>query len=186
MNLLAQAAVNEGMSIRRACCRMPGWVLWPAALAAGLYAAFGAAAACMFAIAGAGGIFFLEIVNYVEHYGLTRGRLANGNYERVGVGHAWNANHMLSNAVLLRLQRHSDHHMHGHRPYYTLNNLEGAPKLPASYSTMILLAMLPPAWFCVMNPRVHMHRVLADIQRSANTEASESNDEPPLDTAVLA
>jgi alkane 1-monooxygenase len=165
---------------------MPGWVLWPAALAAGLHAVFGPAAAIMYAIGGAGGIYFLEAVNYVEHYGLSRGRLVNGSYERVSVGHAWNANHMLSNAVLLRLQRHSDHHMHGHRPYYTLNHLEGAPKLPASYSTMILLAMVPPAWFCVMNPRVHMHRVLADVQRNAGSQAPDYGSEPPLDTAVLA
>jgi hypothetical protein len=74
----------------------------------------------------------------------------------------------LSNAVLLRLQRHTDHHMHGSRPYWMLNSLEGAPKLPGSYSAMLLLALVPPLWFCVMNPRVHMHRLLADVQQASD------------------
>lgn len=65
-----------------------------------------------------------------------------------------NANHLVSNALLLRLQRHTDHHMHGQKPFYQLRNLEGAPRLPADYSTMMMVAWLPPLWFSIMNPRV--------------------------------
>lgn len=65
-----------------------------------------------------------------------------------------NANHLVSNASLLRLQRHTDHHMRGHVPFYQLRNVEGAPRLPADYSTMMLVAWLPPLWFSIMNPRV--------------------------------
>jgi hypothetical protein len=152
------------LSMCCALCRIPGWFLWPLATCTAFYFAFGPAAAAMYAAAGFGSVFFLEVINYVEHYGLRRRILADGKPERVSVGHSWNANHMLSNAVLLRLQRHTDHHMHASRPYYELESVEGAPKLPACYSAMIVLALVPPLWFCVMNPRVHMHQVLQDVQ----------------------
>jgi alkane 1-monooxygenase len=45
-------------------------------------------------------ILLLEIVNYVEHYGLQRQKLASGYYERVSICHSWNANHWLSNMLL--------------------------------------------------------------------------------------
>lgn len=145
-------------------CRIPGWFVWPLATGTAFCFVFGPAAAAMYAVVGFGSVFFLEVVNYVEHYGLRRRILADGKPERVSIGHSWNDNHMLSNAVLLRLPRHTDHHMHGSRPYYELESVEGAPKLPACYSAMVLLALVPPLWFCIMNPRVHMHRVLQDVQ----------------------
>lgn len=130
----------------------------------------GPAAVAMYALSAAGSVFFLEVVNYVEHYGLRRRTLPNGKPERVSIGHSWNANHMLSNAVLLRLQRHTDHHMRGAVPYYELESVEGAPKLPMCYSAMMLLALVPPLWFVVMNPRVHMHRLLQDVQFDARDD----------------
>jgi alkane 1-monooxygenase len=133
--------------------------------------AFGQAASLMFLGQGLLSVFFLAVVNYVEHYGLQRSILPNGKPERVAAEHSWNANHLLSNAVLLRLQRHTDHHMNASKPYHELESIEGAPKLPASYSAMMLLAFVPPMWFCVMNPRVHLHRLIADIQRQAKPGA---------------
>jgi Fatty acid desaturase len=130
-------------------------------------AALGGAAGAMFAAAAGGAVFFLETVNYIEHYGLARRRLPSGKFERAAVQHSWNANQWFSNAVLLRLQRHTDHHMHAAKPYWRLENIEGAPKLPADYSVMFLLALWPPAWFAVMNPRVHIHRMLCDVQGTA-------------------
>lgn len=130
-----------------------------------MQAAFGPPATAFFLIQGVLATCLLEVINYVEHYGLCREQLPNGQFERVSEEHSWNANHMLSNAVLLRLQRHTDHHMHSTKPYHELESIEGAPKLPASYPAMLLLALVPPMWFCVMNPRVHMHRLLADVQR---------------------
>ena len=159
-------------------CRIPGWILWPAGIIAVLQATLGTAAAFTYIAAAIGSICYLETINYVEHYGLQRRQLPSGAPERVNIGHSWNANHLFSNASLLRLQRHTDHHMHGHRPYYTLNSVEGAPKLPASYSVMLLMALVPPLWFVVMNPRVHIHRLLAEAQANAAQQggsASESD-----------
>ncbi|RMX21742.1 alkane 1-monooxygenase [Legionella jordanis] len=100
----------------------------------------------------------LEIVNYVEHYGLERKRLANGQYERVSAQHAWNANHWLSNMLLFHLQRHSDHHIHGANPYQILEHVEESPQLPSGYLGMMLLALIPSFWFAVMNKRVLAYR----------------------------
>lgn len=57
-----------------------------------------------------GGICYLELTNYIEHYGLQRKRLPDGTYEKVTIRHSWNAAHRMSNYLLFKLQRHSDHH----------------------------------------------------------------------------
>jgi alkane 1-monooxygenase len=123
----------------------------------------GIKALALFVLAAGGAIIFLSVINYVEHYGLVRPRLASGHHVPVSYNHSWNANHLGSNASLLRLQRHTDHHMHASKPFYRLENVEGAPRLPGNYSSMILLAMIPPLWFCVMNPRVHLYQMLSEV-----------------------
>lgn len=60
------------------------------------------------------GMFFLELINYIEHYGLLRKQDENGIYESINKMHSWNS---LSSPVLFRIQRHSDHHAHSFRPY---------------------------------------------------------------------
>ncbi|WP_194778491.1 alkane 1-monooxygenase [Pararhodonellum marinum] len=96
----------------------------------------------------------LELVNYLEHYGMERKRLATGKYERVTPLHSWNASHVVSNFLLFQLQRHSDHHAFAHKRYQVLDHHSDSPQLPAGYSAMIILAMFPPLWFSVMNPRL--------------------------------
>jgi alkane 1-monooxygenase len=94
----------------------------------------------------------LEIVNYIEHYGMERKLLDNGRYERVNPLHSWNASQRISNFLLFQLQRHSDHHAFAHKPFQVLNHYEESPQLPAGYSAMIILALFPPLWFSIMNP----------------------------------
>ena len=94
----------------------------------------------------------LEIVNYIEHYGLQR-NTTNGKREAFGMMHAWNADHVATNSMLANLQRHSDHHMHAWKPYATLEPLPG-PQLPTGYAGCLLLAMVPPLWFAMMHPRL--------------------------------
>jgi len=96
----------------------------------------------------------LELVNYVEHYGLERKKLENGRYEKVTPVHSWNSSHKFSNYMLFNLQRHSDHHAWAHLPYTVLKHHKEAPQLPAGYPSMILLALVPSLWFKFMNPRV--------------------------------
>ena len=96
----------------------------------------------------------LEIINYVEHYGLQRRELSPGRYERVKPWHSWNASHRVTNWLLFNLQRHSDHHYLASRPYYNLRHYDDVPQLPAGYATMIVVSLVPPLWRHVMDPRV--------------------------------
>jgi alkane 1-monooxygenase len=96
----------------------------------------------------------LELVNYVEHYGILRREISPGKYERVNPLHSWNSSHLLSNFFLFQLQRHSDHHVYAHKRYQVLDHHDESPQLPFGYSTMIILALVPPLWYTVMNRRL--------------------------------
>lgn len=99
----------------------------------------------------------LELVNYVEHYGICRNEVSPGTYERVMPVHSWNTDYIISNFFLFQLQRHSDHHYNAIKRYQILNSYKESPQLPAGYPTMIILALMPPLWFRVMNPRLISH-----------------------------
>ncbi|SDI64327.1 alkane 1-monooxygenase [Aliiruegeria lutimaris] len=105
-------------------------------------------------------VWQLEVVNYVEHYGLTRKHLGEGRYEHVLPRHSWNASHRASNWLLINLQRHSDHHYKPQRRFPLLQaySEEEAPQLPYGYPVMAFLAMIPPLWRRRMNPRVRAWR----------------------------
>jgi alkane 1-monooxygenase len=103
------------------------------------------------------GITLLEIVNYLEHYGMLRRKEHTGRWERVRPSHSWNSNNIATNVLLYHLQRHSDHHANPTRRYQALRDVDEAPVLPTGYAGMILLALFPPLWFRVMDPRVLDH-----------------------------
>ncbi len=103
------------------------------------------------------GFTLLETVNYVEHYGLLRQKDAAGRYELVKPRHSWNNNHVVTNLLLYQLQRHSDHHANPARRFVALRHLDEAPQLPAGYAAMILVALVPPAWRRIMDPRLLDH-----------------------------
>lgn len=105
-------------------------------------------------------IWQLELVNYIEHYGLTRRHLGNGKFEHVLPRHSWNAAHRASNWLLINLQRHSDHHYKPDRRFPLLQTYtaEDAPQLPHGYPLMTMAAMIPPLWKRIMNPRVKAWR----------------------------
>ncbi len=112
----------------------------------------------------------LEIVNYVEHYGLHRRRLDNGRYERTTPEHSWNSNFLLTNLFLFHLQRHSDHHAYAKRRCQVLRHYDSSPQLPSGYAGMIVLALFPPLWRAVMDPKVRAYYAgeeyqLTDTQR---------------------
>ena len=105
-------------------------------------------------------IWQLELVNYIEHYGLTRKHLGDGKYEHVQPRHSWNAAQRASNWLLINLQRHSDHHYKPNRRFPLLQTYtsEEAPQLPYGYPMMTMVAMIPPLWRRAMNPRVRAWR----------------------------
>ncbi|WP_108814396.1 alkane 1-monooxygenase [Loktanella sp. Alg231-35] len=101
-------------------------------------------------------VFQLELVDYVEHYGLTRKHLGDGKYEHVLPRHSWNATQQASNWLLINLQRHSDHHYKPNRRFPLLQTYDEdeAPQLPYGYPLMTMTALVPTAWRKMMNPRV--------------------------------
>jgi alkane 1-monooxygenase len=105
-------------------------------------------------------IFQLELVNYIEHYGLTRRYLGDGRYEPQRLHHSWNSAHASTSALLINVTRHSDHHASPARPYSLLQSPDEnvAPHLPYGYAIMTTMALIPPLWMRRMNPRVKAWR----------------------------
>ena len=100
------------------------------------------------------GFLLLETVNYIEHYGLQRNKNDRGKYERVQPFHSWNSNHPIGRIMLFELSRHSDHHFNASRKYQILKNHKNTPEMPTGYPGMMILSLIPPLWFYVMNHRV--------------------------------
>ena len=90
----------------------------------------------------------------LEHYGLERRPRRDGRFERVRPEHSWNSAHRITSWYIFNLNRHSDHHYLASRPYPLLRHFDEAPQLPAGYPSMVLLALVPPLWRAVMDPRV--------------------------------
>jgi alkane 1-monooxygenase len=131
------------------------------AMTAGLFAAltiaFGPVVLPYLLLQAVLGFSLLEVVNYLEHYGLLRGKKEDGRYERCLPQHSWNSNNVASNVLLYHLQRHSDHHANPTRRYQALRHVDEAPQLPTGYAGMIVLAWFPPLWRRVMDRRLLDH-----------------------------
>jgi len=130
----------------------------------GIFLFFGWLTTVYFLCAAILGISMLETVNYIEHYGLQRRQLDNGKYERTLPIHSWNSNHLVGRLMLFELSRHSDHHYMASRKYQILRHHDDVPQLPTGYPGSMMLALVPPAWFYVMNKRVE---ALKTMPRSA-------------------
>jgi len=135
-------------------------VLWGA-----LTIAFGIEILPYLVLQGIVGIWLLESVNFLEHYGMKRAKLESGRYERVRPAHSWNSNNIGTNVLLYHLQRHSDHHANPTRRYQALRDFKEAPALPTGYAGMIVLTWLPPVWRKVMDRRVLAH-LDGDLERA--------------------
>lgn len=104
--------------------------------------------------AGIVGFLLLETINYIEHYGLKRNLLPSGRYERVSEKHSWNSNHVMGRIMLYELTRHSDHHYKSQKKYQILEYHDTSPQMPFGYPTSMVLSLVPPLWFAVMNKRI--------------------------------
>jgi alkane 1-monooxygenase len=126
------------LAILGICCFVGGWL-----------------GGALFLAASLGAILELEVINFIEHYGLRRSPIeGTKRFEAVQERHSWNTNSLASNSFLFNLQRHSDHHAHAGKDYLHLSSIESAPQLPAAYSVMMLVALCPPLWRKVMDHRV--------------------------------
>jgi alkane 1-monooxygenase len=119
---------------------------------------FGAPGVAFFTVQSLIGFSMIEVINYVEHYGLTRRELTPGHYEQVRPWHSWNSSHRISNWFLFNLGQHSDHHCEARRSFQHLRHLDDAPQLPTGYFGIFLLPLFPSLWRHVMDPRVRAWR----------------------------
>jgi len=108
------------------------------------------------------GFLLLETVNYIEHYGLRRNKLASGRYEPVSIRHSWNSNHEVGRILLYELTRHADHHYKASRKYQILRHRDESPQLPTGYPGSMLMSLIPPIWHSVMKPRLEAYYHKAD------------------------
>ncbi len=118
-----------------------------------IYNYFGLEITTYFLFSAVMGFLLLETVNYIEHYGLERKTDSDGKYERVQPFHSWNSNHPIGRIMLFELSRHSDHHFNASRKYQILKNHENSPEMPTGYPGMMILSLIPPLWFYVMNKK---------------------------------
>lgn len=100
------------------------------------------------------GFLLLETVNYIEHYGLRRKKLASGRYENVAPHHSWNSNFELGRIFLYELTRHSDHHFKASRKYQVLRHFDESPQLPFGYPMAMIISLIPPLWFKIINEKI--------------------------------
>lgn len=105
--------------------------------------------ALFFSVCALGGKALLEIVNYMEHYGMVRNPATP-----VQPRHSWNTNKRISSWAMFNLTRHSHHHAQGEVPYQDLKPFPDAPMMIGGYLSTIIVAMLPPLWHKLMTPKV--------------------------------
>ena len=129
-----------------------------ALLIAAVYFFFGGWITIYFLGAAFMGILLLETVNYIEHYGLQRKSTSQNSFERTMPSHSWNSNHAIGRILLFELSRHSDHHYLASRKYQILKHHDDSPQLPTGYPGTMLLALLPPLWFKIMNKKILQHQ----------------------------
>jgi alkane 1-monooxygenase len=123
-----------------------------------IFAVFGPKALLCYIGAAIMGFLLLETVNYIEHYGLRRKLIDGAYYEKVMPIHSWNSNHPIGRLLLFELTRHSDHHYMASRKYQVLRHFDQSPQMPTGYPGMMVLALIPPLWFKVMNTEVERYK----------------------------
>lgn len=149
---------KKGLAVWNPRNRMLHYAAIELALCVAITVALGWPALLFFLAQSVIAIFSLETVNYLEHYGLVRKPTAPDKYEPFGPQHAWNSAHVATDTGLFNLGRHSDHHLHAERPFPELGNDPTTPQLPGGYATSYLLAMIPPLWRRIMDPKVEAWR----------------------------
>jgi len=138
-----------------------------AAVYVALGTAFGWIGLALFAGQSAVAIFLALTIDYTQHYGVVRRETASGRLERLRADHAWTSDHA-SNRSTFNLGLHADHHMKPTQGYSQLVNDDGALQAPMGYPGLLLLALVPPLWYRVMNTRLS-----ANFRADANIDQGE-------------
>ena len=102
------------------------------------------------------GFSLLEVVNYMEHYGMLRQMVGAASDATSGSTrrHSWNSNNIATNVLLYHLQRHSDHHANPTRRYQALRDFGESPGAADRLRRDDHPRALPAVWRRVMDKRV--------------------------------
>ena len=152
--LEAGRVAREGRSAWTWRNRMLGGIVAEAALYAAIAVFAGWLGVAFFAMQSLVAVLLVETTNYIEHYGLERRETAPGVYERYGAEHAWDCRYRFSNWLLFNLPKHAHHHLHPGLRHDELVYEAGAPRLPVGYPLALLIALVPPLWFRVVDPHL--------------------------------
>jgi alkane 1-monooxygenase len=113
---------------------------------------FGPLAGLFFVMQSLIAIMYLDLINFLQHYGLTRQLGSGGRPEPVQDHHSWTAAMFLDDLLLLNLPRHAHHHSQPQRPYHLLEDSPHAPRYPYSYGVMTMLLLVPALFRRVVHP----------------------------------
>lgn len=138
---------QAAFSYHNLCIR--GWLMSASYLTVVIIFAGWQSAIFLFAI-GLTSKSILEIVNYMEHYGLVRHPK-----QPVKPKHSWNSNRKISNWAMFNLPRHSHHHAQGAVPFENLQPMPEAPVMISGYVSTIAITLVPPLWFSLMKPKLN-------------------------------
>lgn len=127
-------------------CYLP--IIWIALLLGGINGL------AFFAITGLCGMILVEAGNYISHYGLVRKR-----GENIAEFHSWNNYNTLSTSLLLNLPRHSDHHLHPSRSYWSLEATDAGPKYGRGFLAMTAIALIPPLYFRLVHSEMDAQNI---------------------------
>ena len=133
--------------------RLLGVVGLQAIVLAVVLLACGPAGLTLFLAQGAVAMLLTFTIDYTQHYGVVRRETAPGRLERLQPRHGWTADHA-SNRAMFNLGLHADHHLAPARDHVRLGNAAGSLQAPCGYPGLVLLALVPPLWRRVMNPRL--------------------------------
>lgn len=95
------------------------------------------------------GVWFgVQLITYIQHWGLGDDHLGL----RAGKGYAWEDDCQLQAWLTLGVSLHHGHHQDSRRPFYFLAATKQAPRLPSGYIILMMLCLLPRAWFHLVRP----------------------------------
>ena len=99
-------------------------------------------------------IILLEVVEYIQHYGLERKIVNENKLEKYNHSHSWNSRHSIADWSTFNLGLHSEHHTIANKPYPLLSQEKKTREMPVNYPTMILMALIPPIWFKIIDKKI--------------------------------
>ena len=92
--------------------------------------------------------FELEVLNYLEHYGLIREA-----DKPVEPRHSWDNTTLLTSAAFIQIGLQGDHHVRGETRFWHLEPV-GAPNYGWGYYTLLAIAVIPPWWHAFMKKKL--------------------------------